>query len=147
MCLLSCLDWEEIHQQEPKRERKWSEGCVRMVSASLSLSWHKCICLCSRALSYTHEHAPPTVNKAVQSGHNHSKPHKRQPSVSLSLPVGVNEPHWQQFILHCPNTITCSKIWKNKISLKWYKLFIIPLRLSYHSLVSFLPNSVPLLFL
>ena len=56
--------------------------------------------------THTHSHTPPTVNKAVQSGHNHSKAHKRLPSVSLSLPVRVNEPHWQQFILHYPNTIT-----------------------------------------
>ncbi len=35
--------------------------------------------------AHRHTHTPQTVNKTVQSGYNHSKPHKRLPSVSLSL--------------------------------------------------------------
>jgi len=129
MCLLSCLDWEKIHQQQPERER---EGEETVVSLHLFLCHDTNAFACAVVHSAAHVNTctPPTVNKAAQSGHNHSKAHKRLPSVSLTLPVGVNEPHWKQFILHCPNTITFNiTVLKNeRIKYLWkgtgYSLFL-----------------------
>lgn len=113
-------------RRNPSAGTQEREGCVHMVSVSLPLSWHNCSLLCKRALSRALLHS--TVNKAMQSGNNHTK------MTTICLFVSACRSQWASLAtdhttLRKHNNIQHHGFKKNKENVKGCSRFVISLPL------------------